>query len=80
MRPQADLTVVSEQEGKMDNELKQCLDEMAGDIMRAIAEMENRIMSELRTPAARLDAVARNLEGDEEVIPDSDATRIEAGH
>jgi hypothetical protein len=65
----------------MDDELKRYLDNMAANIITAIPQMESRIMSELESPPARLDAVARKLEGEEkEEVPAADATRIEAGH
>jgi hypothetical protein len=65
--------------GVMDDELKRYLDGMTADIMTAMGRMESRIMSALRSPEVRLDAVARKLEG-EEGDENSDAVRIEAGH
>lgn len=63
----------------MDDELKRYLDGMAADIMTAMSRMESRIMSALKSPEMRLDAVAQKLEG-EEGDQSSDAARIEAGH
>ena len=63
----------------MDDELKRYLDEITADIMTAMGRMESRIMSVLKSPEVRLDAVARKLEG-EERDENSDAARIEAGH
>jgi hypothetical protein len=65
--------------GVMDDELKRYLDGMTADIMTAMGRMESRIMSALKSPEVRLDAVARKLEG-EEGDENSDAARIEAGH
>ena len=65
--------------GVLDDELKRYLDGIAADIMTAMGRMESRIMSALKSPEVRLDAVARKLEG-EEGDDDSNAARIEAGH
>jgi hypothetical protein len=63
----------------MDEELKRYLDGMAANIATAMQEMEERIIAAINAPPAKLDAMARKLEGEEEV-GNSDLERIQAGH
>jgi hypothetical protein len=65
----------------MDTELRRALDVLRADVMKAIADMEARILHAIESPPTRLDAMARKLEGiPDEEIADPDIPRIDAGH
>jgi hypothetical protein len=73
------IEVVGSEGEVMDEELKRYLDGMAANIATAMQEMEERIIAAINAPPAKLDAMARKLEGEEEV-GNSDLERIQAGH